>query len=258
MFQLRNFTLGVRLIPEGEIRRIAPGNDSLVRTRLQVYAGGMYWYDAQRHLGEPSFAKLFHTVWNIMFTPAPPLQKRIIHELKRMQLVPYQYAAAHVRVLYAMDSRQERIKRNWAINAIHCASELHPGAPIFFTSDSANASYYAKQYAREKLGNYKVETLERTQQPIHLDKELTFRPPSDFYDAFVDLYLLGLATCVTYNKGGYGHLGLLLSRNVTCGLRQDAMDRPKIHKPCHWVDAPAIPQQPWPENQPLFRPPMAN
>ena len=54
-------------------------------------------------------------------------------------------------------------------------------------------------------------------------------------DAFVDLYILAQADCVTYNKGGYGVFGLLLNRNVTCGFRQDAMGRPRIRRPCHWV-----------------------
>ena len=54
----------------------------------------------------------------------------------------------------------------------------------------------------------------------------------------MDLYILAQADCVTYNKGGYGVFGLLMGRNATCGLRQDAMDRPVIHKPCHWVDDP--------------------
>jgi hypothetical protein len=45
---------------------------------------------------------------------------------------------------------------------------------------------------------------------------------------------------VTYNKGGFGSWGLLIGGNVTCGVRQDALDRPMIRDPCYWVDTPFV------------------
>jgi hypothetical protein len=42
--------------------------------------------------------------------------------------------------------------------------------------------------------------------------------PSQYYDVFVDLYLLGKSQCVTTGAGGYGRLGSMLSYNRTCSM----------------------------------------
>ncbi|KAL3922981.1 MAG: hypothetical protein SGARI_006325 [Bacillariaceae sp.] len=125
--------------------------------------------------------------------------------------------------------------KNWAENAVNCASELRPQMPIFFTSDSADATVYAKQYGVQRQANVATRVPDPS-PPLHIEFSGRRRPAADYIDGFVDLYIMGEATCVTYNKGGYGSFGLLLGRNATCGLRQDAIDRPKINQPCHWVD----------------------
>ena len=55
-------------------------------------------------------------------------------------------------------------------------------------------------------------------RPLHLDKaeDIENREPNEFYDTFVDLYLLGMSKCVTYNRGGYGQWGSLISYDVSC------------------------------------------
>jgi hypothetical protein len=197
----------------------------------------MYWYDGQLLEGEPGFQQIFHEVWKTAFTPSGPVRKVIESEMEKMGLTPGAYTAAHLRVLYGMKDRKEWIKETWAQNAMNCASELRPAKAIFFTSDSANATYHAKVHAARH--NATIATrVPNPNPPLHLDRVDSWnqRPLSDFYDAFVDLYILAQADCVTYNKGGYGILGLYMNRNASCGLRQDAMNRPIIHKPCSWVD----------------------
>ena len=172
---------------------------------------------------------------------------------------PSGYVAAHCRILYAKDDRKESQKRKWAENAVNCASHLRPGKKIFFASDSRNGTYYAHQYG-SKVGGFVATRMPNPNPPLHIDKVPHWkkRPVSDYFDAFVDLYMLGSADCVTvsslvppispsvrfssqvirntqYNKGGYGVFGLLISRNATCGVRQDAMDQPIIRHPCHWI-----------------------
>jgi hypothetical protein len=199
----------------------------------------MEWYDEQLVEEEPTVMQLFHEIWKLTFTPSPKVRALIETEMQKMGLTPGAYTAAHLRVLYGMNDRPESIKQNWAQNALNCASELRPQKPIFFTSDSANATYYAKRYATQHKATLATR-IPNPNPPLHLDKVTNWRnrPLSDFYDAFVDLYILAQADCVTFNKGGYGIFGLLMNRNASCGHRQDAIDRPMIRNPCHWVDDP--------------------
>jgi hypothetical protein len=207
----------------------------MTRMSMQDYHAGRFWYDAQLQPGEVNFETIFHHVWKLFFTPSPAVRQRLENAMTEMNLVPYNYTAAHCRVLYAQSDRPQYQQRNWAENAVNCASELRPKMDIFFTSDSADATRYAHQYgvSRNATLHTRIPT---PNPPLHIEFGGPHRPASDYIDGFVDLYILAEATCVTYNKGGYGVLGLLMGRNATCGLRQDALDRPKIHHPCHWVD----------------------
>jgi hypothetical protein len=47
---------------------------------------------------------------------------------------------------------------------------------------------------------------------LHMDRcsDWQKRPASEFFNIFLYLYLLALGDCVTFNKGGYGHWGLLI------------------------------------------------
>ena len=249
----------------------------LVRTRLQEYSGGQYWYDWVRATGqhqtrasgtkrlmhedaykqllndnngsrEPTFEQVFHDVWRLLFTPSPPIARIIESELHRMGLVPGNYISTHLRALYNLKERKEYQIVNWAQNALNCASNLlsstsvSPTQPtkFFFVSDSPNATYHAQQYGQKKT-NVVVQTrVPNPNPPLHFDRTFNWRERhvSEFYDTFIDLYLIALGGCVTYNKGGYGHMGWLIGAgNTTCRTRQDAMDRPVIHDKCYWTDA---------------------
>jgi len=208
---------------------------SVSRVVMQDYNAGRYWYNEQILPGEASFETVFHEIWKTFFTPSPAVRERVETTMANAGLVPHNYTAAHCRVLYALDDRPENIKRAWAENAINCATELRPKTTIFFTSDSSNATYYAEQYGKQK--GITISThIPDPNPPLHIEFSGRRRPVSDYLDGFVDLYILAQADCVTYNKGGYGLMGLLMSRNATCGLRQDAMNRPRIHNPCHFVN----------------------
>ena len=142
----------------------------------------MYWYDGQLIQSEPTFTQLFHELWKFTFTPSPNVRTRIETEMQKMHLAPGAYTAAHLRMLYAMDDREEKVKRKWARNAINCASELRPRTPIFFTSDSANATYYAKLYTTDRNATF-ASRIPNPNPPLHLDKvnDWKKRPVSDFY-----------------------------------------------------------------------------
>ena len=65
------------------------------------------------------------------------------------------------------------------------------------------------------------------QEPIHLDRGRDFlrksddwkgRPASDFYDVFVDLFLLANSRCIAYGIGGFGSWASLLGGIGNCSI----------------------------------------
>ena len=219
-------------------------NVSMVKATFQDYHGGRNQYDEQLVEGENKFETIFHEVWRLSFTPSQPVRAVIESEMTKLDLVPGSYTGVHLRALYAMEDRNENVKKNWARNAVNCASELRPGKQIYFASDSSNATYYAREYAAEKKAVVRVREAGLA-VPLHIDKVPDWRQRNitDFYDAFVDLYIMAQSDCLTYNKGGFGIMALYMSRNVACGLRQDALDRAQIRSPCIWVDDPDDPMK---------------
>lgn len=213
-------------------------NTTVVRSRFQDYHGGQYAYDEHLRKDEPDFRKVFHHVWRTAFTPSPPVRDVLESDMRKLALKPGRFVGAHLRVLYGMKDRDESIKKAWAENAMNCASELRPSRPIFFVSDSRNATYYAKEYGILRNATVITRT-PNPNPPFHMDKVHDWRRRniSDFYDSFVDIYIMGSADCLTYNKGGYGLLGLFMSHNPDCGLRQDAINKAAIKQPCIWVDS---------------------
>jgi hypothetical protein len=57
--------------------------------------------------------------------------------------------------------------------------------------------------------------------------------PQDFYDTFVDLYILAESRCITYGAGGFGSWASLISRNSLCSIRHRTTN-------CVWFDDPIL------------------
>ena len=192
---------GTKAIIEREVRAYARTNETLIRSRFQSFHGGLIWYDDQTIDGEYKSSQLFHHVWKISFTPSIAVRTAIENEMERLHIVPGSYTGAHLRALYGKEDRSEIVKLNWAENAINCASEIRPTKPIFFTSDSRNATYYAKLYGTKRNATIRTR-VPNPNPPYHIDKVKNYKtyPASDFYDTFIDLYILAQADCITYNK----------------------------------------------------------
>jgi hypothetical protein len=195
---------------------------------------GTFYYENHIHRQQPaataaaeaSFEEVYRDAWNAMFQPAPAVQALIEENMQQLGLVPGNYTAAHVRALY----RSDRVEEQEEINAIACAQQLAPDSTIYFASDSVETTRNAVVYGRAIAG---VKVVARnnihseTEQPLHLDRGRDFlrksddwrdRPAADFYDTFVDLYLLAGSRCTTYGVGSYGSWANLLSHNRTCSL----------------------------------------
>jgi hypothetical protein len=207
-------------------------NETVVRSRYQSSNGGADYYN--EHVPGPSFAHVYHDVWHAVFEPVPALATIIKDTMIRLDLEPGNYAAAHLRAVYAVKSRRPHTIQQWAMNAVNCASHLRPGGPIYFCSDSKYAVQVIQDYAKEH--SRKIVSLLHEKEPLHLEKaNWTNRQASEYYDTFVDLYLLGMSKCVAYNVGGFGRWGLLLGYNATCGYEH--MSNKRDMNKCEWVDA---------------------
>jgi hypothetical protein len=205
-------------------------NYRVVGARLQEGDGNAQLYDSFVVPGiEPDFDTVYHDTWRLMFTPSAPVEALIEDTMAQLDLQPNNYTAVHVRSLYVRDhSNNDFITHN----AVNCATNLRSDdSPIYVASDSpavvAKAVEYGQSVPRSSQQHRRRRVVGRLNSttPLHIDRGADFRskstdwqnrPPSDFYDVFVDLYLLGLSSCVARNVGGYGKWGRRLSFNHSC------------------------------------------
>lgn len=265
---IQNVSYGKKLTPFQMIDKYTRSGMSLVRTKYQTntpdlaYAGlveqdqnaSLSDYTRRRQVelsSQPDFNQVFRSVWRIFFTPSTPVAEVVQSKLSTLGLTPNHYVASHLRALYAVDHKDDRPE--WYIqlfteNALACATQLRPGVPIFFASDSTVATEYALKVGQEKNVTSKktifdnqpvaeavakgvVASIPDPNPPWHLDTMIG--PVEKFYDTFVDLYLMALAGCVTYGKGGYGHWALLIGGNISCNLKQDFIGAKQfVRNPC--------------------------
>ena len=264
---LENPSKGKRLRTVKPIKDYASGGMALIRTRYQTSTPG-HVYDSlafnettaaasssisihqpndENNKDQFGFNAVFSEMWKVFFTPSPPIQTILRSRLTNFGLVPNAYVASHLRALYAVDERPTEEIHRFTKNALACATQIFPGVPIFFASDSAIAIEHAQEFDGTEIGGgsggFRSTTLQvittagaaananaakpgetdtnttsAAKQPWHLDSFIG--PVENFYDTFVDLYLLAMAGCVTYNKGGYGHWGMLIGGHLQCEMPQ--------------------------------------
>ena len=221
------------------LKRLGYGDVALFRSRFQSVYGGAKYYDKEILPDEHTFNEVYHDVWRIFFTPSKAVREWIEREMETMNLVPGEFAAVHLRALYArvtIEIRKKETVVEWTRNALNCASELRPGGPFLFASDHPYAIDCARSYGLEK--NATVVARNHDKRPIHIDKipdVNTTYAPSDFYDTFVDVLMMGLGRCATYNRGGFGHWGLLIGYNASCEQNQKTSVK-GIGVSCNWTE----------------------
>lgn len=164
--------------------------------------------------GWSDYQTIFRDLFYTLFRPSPPVERHIRDHMALANLVPGKFSTSHYRAFYAI----EHEKQVWSETeltektgkALNCASELQPGDPIYFASDSQ----VAVQFARSMPQNRRIVTLEHKQQALHLDKkdQWTYGRVSDFYPTFVDLLIMAEAKkCASYGMGGYGAFANMLT-----------------------------------------------
>jgi hypothetical protein len=202
------------------------GTGTIVKSRVQAHDHGSDYYNSRGELsgeGALSFRHHYRDCWFSFFTPIPTIARAVEDEMERMKIVPGEFAFAHLRSRYGIEQDSERdpaVVRNWTRNALNCASNLRPDGPFFFSSDSIQAKKMAVEYGLERKIN--VVTTSGTENPPHLDFSPTGKNPnpSYYYSVFIDLYLMSMGRCFTYNVGGFGKWANLISgRDFTCNIR---------------------------------------
>lgn len=256
-----------------KMERMINASNVTINVRYQSYTGGATYYDMNKPSG-PNFTDIYHDVWKVMFTPHPTIATMVQDQLRKLRLQPHQYTSIHLRAHYRVEreKRPPKYMQTWAPNAVKCASQLLPGGPFFFASDSSHAIHMAQEFGaqqqvrvvarEEEKTSYKSDSKQTKDEPLHLDMASNRQHPSDYYDTFVDLYLLALGKCVSFGVGGFGTWALLISANATCGIKH--FNGNSI-TPCKWNHGRPEKQQQklklpdlaeTKQSEPLFLPPM--
>ena len=214
-----------------------PHNEKrILNSVYQSWDYGWLWYNEHLNtmLGEPPALEVFRDVWNVVFQMAPPVQALFDTTFAQMNLESGEFATAHIRALYAIHSRPHSQTVSLVRNALNCASQLRPGGPFLVASDLLDALKEATAYGRER--NVTVVTPPYTHEPLHVglhNESLQPTVPSDFYTAFVDIYLLAQSRCVAVGPGGYGYWAQVLGHDHACWIRHSG----ERSKTCEWRDA---------------------
>jgi hypothetical protein len=222
------FQQGATLLRGGRNKRV-------IVFKIQSPTAGEDLYGEQPD-SESTYPGVFHELFRRLFVPVPRLAGLIQSTMQKHGLVAGRYSSAHLRAMYGKrDSRDVQELIELTVLGINCASNLHPGGPIYFASDTGDAITASQRYAN--LHSLPVSSLDYTTDPIHLDKDLQWenRTASEYDPTFVDLYLLSQSRCVAYSNGGYGTFGSLLSHDAQCNIRF-FKGRHKI-KNCRWMSA---------------------
>ena len=199
-----------------------------------------------------TFEKIYHNLWESLFQPSPPVRQRINSVMKSNDLIPNQYSAMHMRMHFF--DNEEKVA-GLVHNATSCGIRsvammkatkkrngyVIPAPPLYVASDSRVAIQQAMSMGNE----YGVRVVARdnfnASNPLHLDwgyvlghhKESRGRTygPEAYYDIFVDIYLLGMARCNVYGRGGYGKWGNMMSYNSRCSLSYFDYDKHQYQWP---------------------------
>lgn len=201
----------MRLIQAERIIDAVNGSEFLLSAKLQDQHGGSVLYNERQ--GEKAYRRVYGPLFWTLFEPSPPVAAALDAEMSAANLHAGEYAAAHLRAFYGKNPFPDDQIKGLTVNAIQCASELRPGVPVFFTSDSKLAIDHADRYGKHM--HRPIITIDRGKEALHLDKASS-RDPADYYDVFLDVLHFANAKCISHAQGGFGRLGVLVSHDSAC------------------------------------------
>jgi hypothetical protein len=197
-------------------------------------------------VGWREYQWIFHDLFRVLFKPSLPVAQLISERLRSANLTPGNYVSSHHRAFYGIEyarhkSGPDEALRRSGINAVNCASQLSPGVPVYFASDSLVSIQAVRDYAFQRnlpiIAPIHDETV---RDALHLDKDPYWRSrnASDFYATFVDLLIMSNGQCQSHGIGGFGSFGALLSRNATCTVRHGITGQTDD---CEWTSTVHLP-----------------
>jgi hypothetical protein len=182
-------------------------NMFMVDMRYQSADQGNTYYNENREENEPSYETVYSDVWRILFEPAPAVRSLIQQYTTNLGLNGVDYTSLHIRSMY---QNNRAFHKPMLENAVHCAFALNRST-IFIASDNGNATRYAVEYAKQ-FGKAVARLDEK--EPLHLDRGTQYLKAvgtqqenvtaKDFYDTWVDLYLMSGSSCISHGIGGFG------------------------------------------------------
>lgn len=160
----------------------------------------------------------YGAIMNIFFGPSVGVNQQFRETMKKLNLKPRQYLAAHFRDRYPyLPDRTAKMtpihKHHILHNSIHCV--VHKSGqkdlPVYFTSDKVQNLYYLlneSPYAAQNNPPVKVVGIENLNRDnIDEGVDYSIKKPQDFYSVFVDMLIFAHSRCVSYGQGGYGLFG---------------------------------------------------
>ena len=218
-----------------EIRGFDKEEPMIVSTMYQSWHYGELLYnDEYKAPDEPNATTVFRDVWNVIFTPSTPVANLVYNSFDTMGIRPGQYATAHIRALYARETRDAKDTERMVKNALNCASQLFPGGPFMVVSDSVDAIKIAEDYGSYR--NVSVVAPPYDEQPLHIGLHNESDPSvmaSHFYNVFSDMYLISETKCMVVGRGGFGRWGILLGHDPQCNIFSSGFKA----QDCEWNDS---------------------
>jgi hypothetical protein len=231
------YKLSPKIISSSQERRLYNNTDTIVLSRHQTHDHGEHYYNEHLPAGEATFASVYPHAWKLLFQPSKPVQVMIDAELSSLDLQPGQYQSLHMRTRYR---KNQENNHKMIEQAVHCSINKLQGkenAKVYIASDSSISLKYALSYGQSTYSQVSWTARNSSAADIlHIDRSNFLKPgdvdkhnASDYYPVFVDLYLLALASCVTYGVGGYGKWASLISPYTgSCTMRYDKSTCPKV------------------------------
>lgn len=219
------------------LRRTTADHTVEVLSNHYNFDGGQRIYDTVLRKNKngkegPSFTDVYHSLWHATFQPSPPIQQILLEKANQLGLTRNQYTGFHFRSQFLWD---ESTNEGRIINATHCAIHLatvnnnnNQPPTVLVATDSSRATRTVLDYIQHNVTTIKaVATLDDTnpKEPFHLDRGANFlskipasheNSPQDYYDTFVDLYLLSMAKCIVAGRGGFARWANLISQDPSC------------------------------------------
>jgi hypothetical protein len=212
------------------------------------------WTSDQSGLLNTNYDHFYHDLFHATFQPSPGVKQQLkayldvdgdfedqtsIPILRSDEFVAVHYRAGYPKEPYRL-TRNETILKETTLYAIQCARSRVPyHSTIYFLSDTARAlELVEKEYNSPTTSSRNDNTrtnditirtplstnLTSNTRPNHLNFAET-SDPSQFYDVFVDLFIMSHAHCVVYGSGGFSMFGAYISHHSHCGTQHSKLGK---------------------------------